>query len=139
MEIPALDDECHLHDRYDDVSPVLLTNPDYSYLNNREPAVHRPGPLQPLVCHHEQANDSLSEKLQELVASPETVTYFRKKAPSRIEQYYNWEWLTDFYEDLFIRMVAKKNLISYDEFLGTKTMRLFHTHEEKSKIRDELF
>ena len=86
----------------------------------------------------ERMPDSLAEKLQELVDSPETVTYFRGKAHSRIEQYYNWEWLTDFYEDLFIRMVVKKNLISYDEFLGTNTMSIFHAHEEKSKIRDEL-
>ena len=65
----------------------------------------------------ERKPDSLAEKLQELVDSPETVTYFREKAHSRIEQYYNWEWITDFYEDLFVRMIGKKSLISYDEFL----------------------
>jgi glycosyltransferase involved in cell wall biosynthesis len=64
---------------------------------------------------------SLTEKLQELVGSKETVNYFRKKSRSRIEQYYNWEWLTDFYEDLFMRMVLKKKLISYDEYLSTRT------------------
>jgi glycosyltransferase involved in cell wall biosynthesis len=63
----------------------------------------------------------LTEKLQELVDFQETVIYFRKKSRSRIEQYYNWEWLTDFYEDLFMRMVLKKNLISYDEYLSTRT------------------
>lgn len=65
---------------------------------------------------------SLTEKLQELVDSQETVTYFRKKSRSRIEHYYNWEWITDFYEDLFMRMVLKNNLISYDEYLSTRTI-----------------
>ena len=64
--------------------------------------------------------DSLIEKLQELVESPETVTYFRGKARSRIEQYYNWEWITEFYEDLFTRMICKETLISYDEYLVRK-------------------
>ena len=70
--------------------------------------------------NRERMPDSLAEKLQELVDSPGTVNYFREKSRSRIEQYYNWEWLTDFYEDLFIRMVSNANLISYDEYLGTR-------------------
>jgi glycosyltransferase involved in cell wall biosynthesis len=61
--------------------------------------------------------DSLREKLQELVDSPEAVTYFRGKVRSRIEQYYNWEWITEFYEDLFVRLISKETLISYDEYL----------------------
>jgi glycosyltransferase involved in cell wall biosynthesis len=91
-------------------------------------------------CFFDRARmpDSLTEKLQELVDSPETVNYFREKSRSRIEQYYNWDWLTDFYEDLFMRMVARKDLISYDEFLGPKNMSIFHAKEEKSKIRDQL-
>ena len=70
---------------------------------------------------------SLAEKLQELVDSPETVTYFRGKARSRIEQYYNWEWITDFYEDLFLRMIGMESLISYDEFLRRRTRSIFNT------------
>ena len=70
---------------------------------------------------------SLAEKLQELVESPETVTYFREKARSRIEQYYNWEWITDFYEDLFVRLIGMENLISYDEFLERRTRSIFNT------------
>jgi glycosyltransferase involved in cell wall biosynthesis len=73
----------------------------------------------------ERKLDSLTEKLQELIDYPETVTYFREKSRSRIEQYYNWEWVTDFYEDLFIRMIGKKTLISYDEYLGRKTKGVF--------------
>ena len=73
----------------------------------------------------ERKLDSLTEKLQELIDYPETVTYFREKSRSRIEQYYNWEWVTDFYEDLFIRMIGKKTLISYDEYLERKTRGVF--------------
>ena len=68
----------------------------------------------------ERKLDSLTEELQELIHSPETVTYFRGKARSRIEQYYNWEWIADFYEDLFARMISKESLISYDEYLLKK-------------------
>ena len=71
--------------------------------------------------------NSLAEKLQELVDSPETVTYFRGKVRSRIEQYYNWEWITDFYEDLFIRLIGMESLISYDEFLEKRTRSIFNT------------
>jgi glycosyltransferase involved in cell wall biosynthesis len=65
----------------------------------------------------ERMLDSLQEKLQELVDCPEKVIAFREKVRSRIERYYNWEWITDFYEDLFLRMINKDKLISYDAFL----------------------
>ena len=68
----------------------------------------------------ERLLDNLTEKLQELIDSPETVTYYRGKARSRIERYYNWEWITDFYEDLFARMICKESLISYDKYLLRK-------------------
>jgi glycosyltransferase involved in cell wall biosynthesis len=64
--------------------------------------------------------DSLSEKMQELIDFPEKVDYYRGKVRSRIEQYYNWEWITDFYEDLFMRMLRNEMLISYDEYLKTR-------------------
>lgn len=64
--------------------------------------------------------DSLSEQLQELIDFPEKVTYFRKKVRSRIEKYYNWEWITDFYENLFSCMISNERLISYDEYLKTR-------------------
>jgi glycosyltransferase involved in cell wall biosynthesis len=65
----------------------------------------------------ERKLDSLSEEVQELINFPEKVAHFRKKVRSRIEEYYNWEWITDFYEDLFGRMLSNKNLMSYDEYL----------------------
>lgn len=64
--------------------------------------------------------ESLAEKLQELINAPETVTYHRNKVRSRIERYYNWNWITEFYEDLFSRMVRNDTLISYDEYLQRK-------------------
>lgn len=64
--------------------------------------------------------ESLTEKLQELIDSPDTVTYYRNNVISRIERYYNWSWITEFYEDLFLRMVRNEALISYDEYLQGK-------------------
>lgn len=61
--------------------------------------------------------ESLVEQIQELVDSPNKVAFFRSKATSRIQEFYNWEWITDFYIDLFMRMMNGARLISYDEFL----------------------
>ncbi len=63
---------------------------------------------------------SLVEKLQELVDSPDVIESCRSKARSRIEKYYNWEWITDFYEDLFKRMLTKQPIHSYDDFLAAR-------------------
>lgn len=68
----------------------------------------------------DRAFDSLVEKLQYLINSPEVVQTFRDKVRTRIQQYYNWEWITDFYEDLFKRLYLNENLISYDDFLNSK-------------------
>ena len=65
----------------------------------------------------ERPLESLVEKIEELIASPDIVVYFRQRVRSRVEQYYNWEWVTDFYEDLFTRMLRNDRLISYDEYL----------------------
>lgn len=61
--------------------------------------------------------DSLAEMLHLLVLSPEQVEMYRAKAVSRIETYYNWEWVTDFYEDLFDRLLRGTERLQYDEFL----------------------
>lgn len=62
--------------------------------------------------------DSLTEVLQELVDHPERVDEFRGKIRSRIENYYNWEWITSFYEELFRKMLYEKYHISYDQYLS---------------------
>ncbi len=65
----------------------------------------------------QRKEESLTEVLQELIDTPERVLFYRNKVRSRIDGYYNWDWVTTFYEDLFCRMVRKDNLISYDEYL----------------------
>lgn len=65
----------------------------------------------------ERLEDSLTEVVQDLVEHPERVEALRSKVLSRIENYYNWEWVTSFYEDLFQRLIRKETLISYGEFL----------------------
>ena len=60
---------------------------------------------------------SLSKKIQELVDKPHLVEEFRKKATSRIKKYYNWEWVTSFYETIFENLIFGKKAISYDAFI----------------------
>ena len=69
---------------------------------------------------NDQPERHLQEKLQTLIDDPAEVDRLRQKATSRINQYYNWEWITDCYEDLFARMIAGSPVISYDEFLQRK-------------------
>jgi len=70
----------------------------------------------------QHAARSLQEVLARLIANPREVEAYRERARSRIEGYYNWEWVTDCYEDLFGRMLRREPLISYDEFLrGRRT------------------
>ena len=61
---------------------------------------------------------SLHSLLAHLLRHPEEVADYRARATSRIERYYNWDWITLFYEDLFARMLNREPLISYDEFLA---------------------
>jgi glycosyltransferase involved in cell wall biosynthesis len=61
--------------------------------------------------------ESLTETLTTLIQSPDEVAAYRRKAVSRIETYYNWEWVTDFYEDLFQRLTTGSGRIQYDEYL----------------------
>jgi glycosyltransferase involved in cell wall biosynthesis len=63
---------------------------------------------------------SLRAVLARLLADPDEVARYRSRARSRIEQYYNWEWVTAFYEDLFGRMLRREPLTSYDEFLRAR-------------------
>ncbi|MCX6995925.1 MAG: WecB/TagA/CpsF family glycosyltransferase [Kiritimatiellaeota bacterium] len=61
---------------------------------------------------------SLRDVLTRLLAHPEEVAGYRARVCSRIERYYNWDWVTLFYEDLFGRILRRQPLISYDEFLA---------------------
>lgn len=65
----------------------------------------------------EDALESLTEKLQYMVSAPEVVQKNRDKARTRILHYYNWDLITDFYEDLFFKILHNDSMISYDEYL----------------------
>jgi hypothetical protein len=52
-----------------------------------------------------------------MIDHPEKVAFYRAKVTSRIENYYNWEWVTSFYEDLFLRLKEGRPAVQYDEFL----------------------
>jgi glycosyltransferase involved in cell wall biosynthesis len=69
---------------------------------------------------NDQPEERLRNKLQELIDDPEEVERFRRRAVSRITDYYNWEWITDFYENLFDSMVKRRPVISYEDFLKNK-------------------
>jgi hypothetical protein len=81
--------------------------------------------------------EDLAEKVQELVDCPDKVAYFRSVARSRIQEFYNWEWITDFYVDMFTRMMNDERLISYDEFLKMKRAETSGCGESKyeSKVQ----
>lgn len=69
---------------------------------------------------NDQPELRLQEKLQSLIDNPADVDCLRQKAAIRINHYYNWEWITDCYEELFSRMITGRAVLSYDEFLQLK-------------------
>ena len=74
----------------------------------------------------ERLEDSLTEVMQALVNHPEKVDEYRAKVTSRIENYYNWEWVTSFYEELFQRLKDGRDYVQYDEFIaGSAGMQRF--------------
>jgi glycosyltransferase involved in cell wall biosynthesis len=72
----------------------------------------------------ERLEQSLTEVLQDLIDHPEKVEDYRSKVTSRIENYYNWEWVTSFYEDLFARMKSSGNPVQYDEYVTSQHNRI---------------
>jgi len=67
-----------------------------------------------------RGEDSLAEVLQELVDDTERVAAMKAKARGRITGYYNWEWITDFYIDLFERLKRREPAVSYDDYLAAR-------------------
>jgi len=61
--------------------------------------------------------NSLAETLQALIADPGRVAELGMKARRRIDTYYNWDWITNFYLDLFERLTQGRLLINYHDFL----------------------
>lgn len=60
----------------------------------------------------------LASVLNRLLAEPDIVQQLRNKASSRIDSYYNWDWITSFYEDFFRRLVQNDTRLSFDEYLA---------------------
>ncbi|HSR87711.1 MAG TPA: glycosyltransferase [Pontiella sp.] len=66
----------------------------------------------------EKLEESLTEVLQDLIDNPDKIADYRSKVVSRIENYYNWEWVTSFYEDLFARLKNGNPNIQYDAYIS---------------------
>jgi glycosyltransferase involved in cell wall biosynthesis len=50
--------------------------------------------------------ESLAEKLQLLISEPPMIVEYRQRSMSRVMQYYNWEQITDQYEELLGRLAG---------------------------------
>lgn len=71
----------------------------------------------------DQPEASLTGLLQDLIRHPGKIITMKQTARQRIATYYNWEWVTDFYIDLFSRLINGKPTTSYDEFLSARSAR----------------
>jgi glycosyltransferase involved in cell wall biosynthesis len=69
------------------------------------------------ISFDEQDDRSLYKSLTHLLRNPEEVSDYRARAAARISTFYNWDWVTDFYEWLFGAMIRGEDLKSYDAFL----------------------
>ena len=54
---------------------------------------------------YDSAND-LARQLQHVIAEPSMIGEYRRRAMSRVIQFYNWEQITDQYEELLARLVG---------------------------------
>ncbi len=61
---------------------------------------------------------SLTAKLQDLVDDPDGVAAMRERAGGRIRDYYNWEWITDFYEEVFHALIRGATPPQYDSYVS---------------------
>ncbi len=67
------------------------------------------------------AENDLTAVLQRLVNHPDERLDLQGKARDRIRNYYNWETVTSFHEDLFQRLQNRSDLISFDDYLLQQT------------------
>ena len=72
------------------------------------------------VFDAERPLEGLVESLQHLLDSPAEVALCRGRVTERIRSYYNWTWVTDFYEAMFERLIKGEALISYDAFVNAR-------------------
>lgn len=73
-----------------------------------------------LYFEGDRALESLSDQIAKLISDSATVRKMKEKVHRRITDYYNWDWVTDFYEDTFRKMLEGLSLQSYDEFIRDK-------------------
>ena len=62
--------------------------------------------------------NSLREQLQNLIGNPTEVARLKQKSVTRIQNFYNWEKVTDFHEALFRQLLRSKPPVSYDQFMN---------------------
>jgi glycosyltransferase involved in cell wall biosynthesis len=62
--------------------------------------------------------ESLVHVLNKTLNDESLVIHLRNQVRERIKTYYNWDFIVAFYEDLFNRLLKKKVLISYDEYIS---------------------
>jgi glycosyltransferase involved in cell wall biosynthesis len=53
-----------------------------------------------------QSVESLAEKLQSLIGQPSMIAEYRQRSMARVKQYYNWEQITDQYEELLEQLAG---------------------------------
>jgi glycosyltransferase involved in cell wall biosynthesis len=63
---------------------------------------------------------SLTETLQRLEDDPEEVRLHRSRVQERIRTYYNWDWITEFYEDLFMAVLRGDAAPDYDRAVESR-------------------
>ncbi len=72
------------------------------------------------VFEQDEPLTRLAETIQALMDSPKRVQHYRDRVRERIEGYYNWDWITAFYEELFGRLIEKREVRSYDDFVAAR-------------------
>jgi glycosyltransferase involved in cell wall biosynthesis len=62
--------------------------------------------------------EGLTRTLAALLADGARVESFRDRAHRRISEWYNWDWICDYYEQLFQGLLSGQPAKSYDEYLS---------------------
>lgn len=65
----------------------------------------------------EEPVGGLRAAIERLEKEPELADHFRRRVRERIETYYNWEWVTDFYEHLVAALMENPGPNSYDHYV----------------------
>lgn len=74
----------------------------------------------------EKKEESLVQALTDLIQRPDKVEEFRSRVTKRIMNYYNWDWITSFYLELFESVLTKQDPCKYDDYIisqGNKSLK----------------